>query len=276
MIEKKGGYTTDVVVRDEVLTPSTFAGIMQQAEMLVKSGFLPDHIKNAQQAAAIILMGRELDIPPMQALRSIYVVHGNPSANAQLMGALIRRAGHSYHVDTLTETECAITFQRDAYSILNKPASYTHTVTMEEARRLHWHQDWDKQTRQWKDKFAWKRYPKALLFSRCLSAGARIEMSDAIMNIYTTEELDTTVTIDQETGELVPVVNGEVAELTEPTPETAQAPPIAEASETPDLAPVNASSHGGWWGALVKSPAKYVYHHHKHVINGLAKINYDA
>ena len=172
-----------LTIRDEVLMPTTFAGIMQQAETLVKSGLLPISVKTAQAAVAIILTGRELGIPPMQAFRSIYVVNGVPSLSAQLMGALIFRAGHSYKVDELTAERCQITLRRKSGEV------YTHAVTMAEAKAGKWDQSWDKESNGWKPKFTWGAFPKPMLFSRCLSAGARVLMPDVISGIYTPDEL---------------------------------------------------------------------------------------
>jgi len=62
--------------RDEALLPTTFEGMLAQAEVLVKSGLLPRTVKTPAAAVAIMLTGRELGIPPMQSFRSIYVVDG--------------------------------------------------------------------------------------------------------------------------------------------------------------------------------------------------------
>jgi len=86
------------VLRDTAIMPQTFDEMMKQADVLVKSGLLPQEVKTPAAAVAIMLTGRELGIPPMQAFRSVYVVKGKPTLSAQLMGALILRAGHSYKI----------------------------------------------------------------------------------------------------------------------------------------------------------------------------------
>ena len=170
MTEDRGQYLP--AIRDEAIMPATFDGMLRQAEVLFKSGLLPAEIKSPAAALAIILAGRELNIPPMQALRSIYVVKGKPALSAQLMGALIWRAGHSYHVDELTQELCRITFQRRGQK------GYTHTFTIGDAKAA-----------GLTDGASWQHYKKAMLFSRCMSAGARIQMSDVIAGMYTVEEL---------------------------------------------------------------------------------------
>lgn len=178
---------TRVALRDEALMPTTFDGLLKQAQVLVKSGLLPDAVKTPEAAVVIMLKGRELDIPPMQAFASIYVVKGKPTIGAQLMGALILREGHTYHVDELTNERCTITFQRRG----GQP--YRHEFSIEDAKRA-----------QLAGGDNWQKYTKAMLFSRCMSAGARVAMPDVLAGMYTPEELTDAVTVDEETGEITP------------------------------------------------------------------------
>lgn len=177
-----------LMVRDEALMPSTFEGVLRQAQVLVKSGVLPVEVKTPEAAVAIMLMGRELNIPPMQAFRGIYVVKGKPTLSAQLMGALIFRAGHAYSIDSSTNSECRITFKRKSGE------TYTHTFTLADA-----------QAAGLSASPTWKAYPKAMLFSRCMSAGARAFMPDVIAGMYTPEELaePNSIRVDEHTGEVV-------------------------------------------------------------------------
>lgn len=180
---------SSLMVRDdEALMPSTFEGLLKQAQVLVKSGVLPVEIKTPEAAVAVILMGRELGIPPMQAFRGIYVVKGKPTLSAQLMGAMIFRAGHSYRIDTSTNAECRITFKRKTGE------SYTHAFTLADASAA-----------GLAGAGTWKTYPKAMLFSRCMSAGARAFMPDVIAGMYTPEELaePSAIRVDEQTGEVV-------------------------------------------------------------------------
>lgn len=197
-----------LMVRDEALMPSTFEGVLRQAQILVKSGILPLEIKTPEAAVAIMLMGRELNIPPMQAFRGIYVVKGKPTLSAQLMGALIFRAGHSYTIDSSTDTECVITFRRKSGE------TYTHSFTLKDATAA-----------GLSGGGTWKAYPKAMLFSRCMSAGARAFMPDVIAGMYTAEELaePETIQVDAQTGEVV--VD---ASYHEAAPATEDAPPWDE------------------------------------------------
>src|SRR5579883_2907840 len=70
-----------------------FQLMRQQADVLIKSGFLPSSIKTPEQAITIMLTGRELGVPTMTALRKINVIQGQPTIAPELMLALIRRTG---------------------------------------------------------------------------------------------------------------------------------------------------------------------------------------
>lgn len=189
---------TEMVVRDEAVMPTTFEGMLAQADVLVKSGLLPVEIKTPAAAVAIMLTGRELGIPTMQALRSIFIVKGKPTLSAQLMGALILRDGHQYKVIEASNTAAKIEFIR------RNGQHYTHEFTLDDAKRA---------GLTGSDTYA--KYPKAMLFSRCMSAGARIAMPDVLGGMYTPEEIAgaDSVVLD-EVGEVIDVKATVVAEPT--------------------------------------------------------------
>jgi hypothetical protein len=187
------------VYSDQAIMPQTFEGMMAQADVLAKSGLLPAEVKSAPAALAIMLTGRELGIPPMQAFRSIYIVKGKPTLSAQLMGALILRAGHAYRVIESTDARCVIEFRRRGQDHV-----YRHEFTIEDAK-----------TAQLLGNTTWKAYPKAMLFSRCMSAGARVAMPDVLAGMYTPEEL-------ADPGQVVMDSDGEIVDVLPESQPTAQ------------------------------------------------------
>lgn len=67
----------------------------QLAKALTTTSFVPAAFKgNPADATAAILMGDELGLSPIAALRSIYVVHGTPAMYARTMVALAQSHGH--------------------------------------------------------------------------------------------------------------------------------------------------------------------------------------
>ena len=97
---------------DEAIMPATFDGMMKQADVLAKSGLLPQTVKTGAAAAAIMLAGREQGIPRMQAVGTISEVTGDGSLSAQLMAALVLRAGHPDELLGHSNPRCAIKRKR--------------------------------------------------------------------------------------------------------------------------------------------------------------------
>jgi len=69
---------------------------------------------------------------------------------------------------------------------------YRHEFTLEDAKRA-----------GLADADNYRKYPKAMLFSRCMSAGARAMFPDVLAGMYTPEELGEPVVVDVQTGEII-------------------------------------------------------------------------
>lgn len=191
---------------DGDLGTDTWQMMKEQAGMLVKTGFLPTAIKTPEQAVAIMLKGRELNIPSMYALSNIAVIQGKPVANAELMLALIYR-DHGDEAIRFTQSDnkvCTIAYRRRSWK-----QAQTQSYTIEEAKQAGL---LNNQT--------WQKYPQAMLRARCVSAVARLAFPDSIGGMYTPEELGAAVTVSDE-GTI------EVIDVTPPPPpqiEVVQAP----------------------------------------------------
>lgn len=145
----------------------------QQAEILVKSGFLPVAINTAEKALAIMQKGKELGIPPMEALSSINVIQGKPSVSPQLMLALARRTGELIDMEMeTTEKGATVTITRKGQS------AYTTTFGIKEATDL---------GLIGKDNY--KKQPGTMFGWRALAANLRITFPDAISGLYLIEEM---------------------------------------------------------------------------------------
>lgn len=166
--------------------PATWRTMTDMADALLKSGLLPEAIKTPQAAVAIIQKGSELGIPPMYALSNIVVIKGKPTANAELMLALIYRDhGDNAIVFTHSDaTSCEVAYKRRSWS---KAQTYEFTMADAQKASLLGNQTWQK-------------YPAAMLRARCISAVARMAFPDSIGGMHTPEEI----------GADVDVVDGEV------------------------------------------------------------------
>ena len=148
--------------------------MQQMATVLVESGFLPPTLNTPQKALTVLLAGRELGVPPMQAIRGIHVVNGRPSLSAELMLALAYQniRGFRFKVEASNEQVCRITAQRPNAD----PVTLSFTITDAQRAGLTRGDNWTK-------------YPAAMLRARCTSAILRVVAPDAIRGIYTPEEI---------------------------------------------------------------------------------------
>lgn len=156
--------------------------LKQQATELIRSGFLPSGIKTPEQAVAIILKGRELGIPPMQALSHIHVINGKPTMSAELMLAQIMRLHPKTKISYPKRTSevCELKVQREG----SEPSLFSFTIQDAQAAGILGNP-------------TWKKYPRAMLHARCISEMARSLFPDAISGVsYTPEELGATVNED--------------------------------------------------------------------------------
>jgi hypothetical protein len=162
--------------------------MIEQATVLVKSGFLPAHIKTPEQAVAVMLTGRELGIPTMTALRTIAVIQGKPTLAAELMAALIERdyGPLALRVEETNDSGCVVSYWKPGWP---DRKSYAFTIDQARAAGL-------------AGSDVWKKYPAALLRARCISAVAKMAFQATLGGLYLPEELGAEVTVTDD-GEVV-------------------------------------------------------------------------
>jgi hypothetical protein len=133
-------------------------------------------VKRPEEAAVILLTGRELGLSPMQSLRGIYVVNGTPVLSADLLVAVVRRSGlcGSWRVTESTPERCTITTTR-----VGETEPSTRTWTMADAKRANV-----------TGKPIWSQYPAQMLRHRCAADLAREVYPDVVLGLYTPEEMD--------------------------------------------------------------------------------------
>jgi hypothetical protein len=153
-----------------------------QAGVLVKTNFLPAAIKTAEQAMAIMLTGRELGIPPMQALRGVNVIQGTPTIKPELMLALCisRIPGFKYSFGKCDSNSATFTVNRPS---LAEP--YVSTFTMEDAKKA-----------GLTNNPTWSKYPSNMLRWRAVGNALHVACPDVLVGIYTPEEMGAVVDAD--------------------------------------------------------------------------------
>lgn len=152
--------------------------LRQLATVFAASGLFgrgnPD--EQIAKCAVQLLAGMEAGMTPFASMTSVYVVNGRPGFSAQSMAQAIKRhPDYDYRVLEKTDRACRIEF-RCRGEVLG-----IETFTMEMATRAG----------LTKDGGMYSKYPEALLFARCLTAGMRTHCPDALGGHvpYTPEEL---------------------------------------------------------------------------------------
>lgn len=166
---------TDIIKSSGLDMVASLADVLRLADTLAQArgGFIPDHFKNSAQVAAVILAGRELGVGPMAALRSFYLVNGKLGMDASFVSG--RMLAHGIALEWLRDDdECASV----RLSRAGMPP-YTSTFSRADAERAGL---WGSAT--------WRKYPRAMLRARAITAGARAYAADAFSgSVYTPDEL---------------------------------------------------------------------------------------
>jgi hypothetical protein len=201
--------------------PATIgAGASEQiklAEALAAANLLPDQYRrNPANLLWAIQYAEALGVHPMTAITGINVISGKPTASAQLIGGLVRRAGHKLRVESSDTKAIAKVIRAD-------DPDYTFVVewTMERARKA-----------GLGGRGPWQSYPAAMLAARAITEVARLACPEALFGIiYTAEELGADV---DEDGIVVAPVTVEVERVEDPfviTDDRAELPADPEVQE---------------------------------------------
>jgi len=206
-----------------VTGPLNWADELRGAGALLKSGLVPREIKTPEAALFIILTGRDLGMSPVQSLRSIRVIQGKVevAADAQL-GRFHSSGGRSRWVeltDKLARLELTAPWST---------SPHTETFSIEDAQRAGLASGDN-----------WRKYPKAMLRSRAITAGLKSIGFDATAGMYGYGEISGAES-----------VAGEVVGAAEPeaTSETAAEVVVTEDGEIVPTLPGKSTSWGGHGG----------------------------
>jgi hypothetical protein len=148
-----------------------FFSLVEAGSRMVKTGFLPDHIRTGEQFAAIVLTGREMGIPAMRAIRSLMIVKGNVVEKADSQLARFKESGGRAEFEVLDETRAVLHLTHP------NGDKHTETWTVDDSRKAgltggnH------------------SKFPRAMIRSRCITAALKsIGWGGAVGN-YDPDEL---------------------------------------------------------------------------------------
>lgn len=166
------------------------------AQKIAKTEFVPKGLRDKPDAVmAAVLFGHEHDLGPMQALQHIHVVDGKTGCSAELMRAMVARAGHTVRFVEYGADKVTLQGRRS-----DNGDEMSITWTMEDAQRA-----------QLTGKDPWKKYPRTMLANRATSELCRMLFPDVILGLdYVAEEIDGQIVMDE--APLVDPVSGREAQ----------------------------------------------------------------
>lgn len=160
----------------DVATVTELTAEMDYARAVAPAALLPVAYRGKPADILIAIgLGKAIGVQPAQALYEIYVVNGRPSPSANLMAALVRRAGHKLRIDG-DATRCTATLVRSD----DPDYPFSATWTFEQARLA-----------GLTGKDTWKAYPGAMLRARAIAEVVRMGASEAVLGMdYSREEME--------------------------------------------------------------------------------------
>lgn len=166
---------TELAVRqDDTSLPAK----IEWAKTMAHASLLPKQYQgNPGNLLYAIEYADALGIDRINAITSIHVINGKPTASADLIAGLVRKAGHKLRVSG-----------DDTYAVAQIVRSDDPDFTFE----ARW--DLDKAKKAGLSTPTWRNYPAAMLRSRAITEVARAAASDVLYGvIYTPEEMGATV-----------------------------------------------------------------------------------
>ena len=228
-MEDKNKATSSLIRVDAI--DNSVESMLAFGEKLVKSGLTP--MKKAEDVMAAILMGKELGFAPMVSVNNIYSIQGRASVGIHIITGLLLKAGiiydfiedyvplyrykdksgKLYTTDNLHEAnrEDIVSKEEKPYDVRTKikfrrkvkqpdgtyePLEITQSFTWTDAIAA-----------GLTDKDNWKRMPKIMLRTRCLTLGARLIAPDLMLGVSEHTEFaeihKLKVNVNQDTSEVV-------------------------------------------------------------------------
>lgn len=162
-------------------TPAPLLDKMEYAKALAHSNLLPEQYRgNPANLLYALEYADALGVAPINAITSIHVIKGKPTASADLIAGLVRKAGHKLRISGDDTFALAQIIRQD-----DPDFTYEARWDLAKARAA------GLQTQ------TWKQYPAAMLRARAITEVARMGASDALFGcIYTPEEVGAVVDAD--------------------------------------------------------------------------------
>jgi len=184
--------TNEIVLHDEQQDTMQLP-VDRVAQIFAESGMFPN-AKSAAEVATKLIIGRGLGMNDYDAMAGFHIVQGKVNLAANSMAAAIKRSGkYNYRVTEHSTTVVTIKFFEKWDSSWEEVGESTFTA--EDAQRAKLSGD------------NWRKYPKAMLFARAMSAGYRMYCPDAfgMAPVYVEQHGETEIprieSVEEPTGE---------------------------------------------------------------------------
>lgn len=153
------------------------AEITSIAKAFAESGMFPD-TRHVAQAIVKIQAGQELGIPPFAAMTGIHIIQGKPTIGSGIIASRIKASGkYNYEVVEMTDEICTLDFYE------GEKKKGTVSFTIHDAKKAG--------TKNL------EKFPKNMLFARCVSNGVKWYCPDVFSGpVYTPEEMEVPITED--------------------------------------------------------------------------------
>lgn len=169
-------------------------------------------LQNTEQAVVKILAGKELGLPPMLSLSTVYIVNGRTAVETKVIASLIKKSGeYDYKIIRQDNKGATVQFLQNGKPIDDAFKGMV-SFTEDDAKRANLLK-----------KNIYQQYPSTMYLWRAIAFGARKYCPHIMMNAYSYEEMDLEVDAG---GSLIKkaeptqateqvVVDGEVVETSE-------------------------------------------------------------
>lgn len=148
---------------------------MDYARAVAVSSLLPNEYRGKPENVLIAMgLGQSMGLSPAESLYRISVIQGKPTANAELIAASVRKAGHKLRVSGDDNTCTATIIRRD-----DPEHEFTVTRDAEWAKKM-----------GLASKDNYRKQPGTMLQWRAITAVARLACSEALYGVvYTPDEM---------------------------------------------------------------------------------------
>jgi hypothetical protein len=95
---------------DQRATPTPYDDMWRLSQRIASTEFVPSSLRGRPEAVlACILFGRDLGLGEMVALANIGMINGRPNLSAEIVRALVKRAGHTLIWEHTDATKATLT-----------------------------------------------------------------------------------------------------------------------------------------------------------------------